>query len=114
MLHGKVEINHQEIGTWTATNMRNRDDGFADYDCTIEYRGMDGYTYAAQWEIWGNHRGNGAIALAARVLGEGMTKAKRVFPVDDAAEHYRDAMAKTTKLSEADQDAIELMLRKVR
>lgn len=84
MLHGTVGINNQEIGTWTATNKGNRSDGFANYDCTIEFRGMDGYTYAARWEIWGQSRTNGAIALAARVLQEGMSRAKRLSPVTDA------------------------------
>lgn len=79
MLHGNVEVNNVVIGEWTATRRHTTTKRqFNTYDCTLWYRGLDGYNYRAEWEIWGIHKGNGAISLAARVLHEGMTKARRV------------------------------------
>jgi hypothetical protein len=83
MLHGDVRINDIVIGEYKATNI-GVTDGHARYDCWISYRGLDGYMYEAKWQIWGVFKGNGAISLASRVLREGMTKAKRVYPNTDA------------------------------
>lgn len=79
MLHGDIRINDVTIGGWTATRRKTTEKSqFRHYDCTLNYRGLDGYQYEAEWEIWGIHKSNGAISLAARVLHEGMTKARRV------------------------------------
>jgi hypothetical protein len=78
MLSGDIKINDTVIGHWTATRKSHKGE-FRDYDCTLEYRGLDGYMYEAKWEIWAVHNRNGAISLAARVLHEGMVKAKRRF-----------------------------------
>jgi len=79
MLHGEIKINDQVIGEWTATNVGTRH-GFAVYACTLTYQGLDGYSYHAEWNVWGQARRNGAVSLAARVLQEGMSHAKRVYP----------------------------------
>lgn len=79
MLQGDIKINDVMIGGWTATRRLSTEKGeFRHYDCTLNYRGLDGYQYEAKWEIWGVHGSNGAISLAARVLQEGMVKARRV------------------------------------
>ena len=82
MLSGNVEMNGIVIGEWTATrrNPDSKPDQFNDYWCTLWYRGLDGYIYEADWEIWAVGHRNGAISLAARVLFEGMNKAKKRIP----------------------------------
>lgn len=80
MLHGDVRINDHLIGEWTATRQRATEKGqFVNYDCTLVYTALDGYTYKAEWVLIGQGRQNGGISLAARVLTEGMGKAKRVY-----------------------------------
>lgn len=77
MLHGDIRVNDVVIGEWTATNKTHKVEQFRAYDCTLWYRGTDGYIYEAAWEIWGHLRGDGAITLGERVLKEGRHRAKR-------------------------------------
>ena len=85
MLHGEIKLNDQLIGEWTAVRKKrfypheHDDEGgpYHRYDCTIEYRDMQGYLMRANFPVW--HRfGDGAMRLASRVIAIGYDKAKRV------------------------------------
>lgn len=78
MLGGTFELNGVRFGYWAATNRTYHIGDYADYDCTLEYRGTDGALYRADWIIYSVYRKNGAISLAARVLQEGIFKAEKV------------------------------------
>lgn len=82
MLHGDIKVNGSLIGQWTAVNKDNTHKQFRRYDCTLWYRGLDGYLYEAEWELWG-HGSPGAIGLAERVLREGKFRAKKRIKLDD-------------------------------
>lgn len=78
MLHGEVKVNGNVIGEWKAVRQTMDANQFNNYNCFIRFQDMQGYTNEARWELIGHGFGNGAISLAARVLREGMTKAKRI------------------------------------
>lgn len=76
MLHGDIKMNGVVIGEWTAAHDGQFQD-FRTYQCTLWYRKTDGHIYEAEWEMWGHHKGDGAVTLAERVLKEGRHKAKK-------------------------------------
>lgn len=77
MLHGEVKVNHTVVGEWRAVRQTMDTNEFNNYDCYIEFRDMKGCLNEARWELIGHAYVNGAMSLAARVIHEGMTRAKR-------------------------------------
>lgn len=69
-LHGSIEINHQLIGYWSAVRRSAKTQQTPDavnvYDCEV-HSSWNGEIYLRRFEV--THRyGDGAVALAARVL----------------------------------------------
>ena len=80
MLSGDIKVNGTLIGEWYATRASHDRRDFNDYECHLKYRDIQGYPCEAHWFMHGQGHVNGAVSLAARVLSEGMAKAKRVKP----------------------------------
>lgn len=80
MLHGDIRVNGILIGEWTAVRQNNTQKDFNDYRCEINFRDVQGYPCHAEWHMTGHRYGDGAVMLAARVLSEGMAKARRTRP----------------------------------
>lgn len=80
MLSGTLELNGIKFGEWTATNTDHRNREYADYWCTLWYRGTDGVVYTADWMIYHVWRHNGAVSLAARILTDGIYRARKRVP----------------------------------
>lgn len=83
MIEGTLDIGGNEIGRWTAARADRYGtmygDTYYNYNCTLDYRGTDGYPYHAEFQVV--HRyGDGAVVLAGKVLFAGQTKLKRVTP----------------------------------
>lgn len=75
MLHGKIEINHVEIGAWSACRA---EPVFTDahwYDCEVQYRNIEGYPKRTEFRIvhWENY---GALVLMSQVISTAITKMK--------------------------------------
>lgn len=73
MLHGDIKVNNQVIGEWQAIRMSADLRDFNDYECRMTYRNMAGYPMEACWMLRQHAANNGAVALTARILMEGMT-----------------------------------------
>lgn len=83
MIEGTLDIGGNEIGRWTAARGERLygeyKDTYYEYNCTLDYRGTDGYPYHAEFPV--PHRyGDGALVLAAKVLIQGHLKKKREVP----------------------------------
>lgn len=75
MLHGKIEINHVEIGSWSAVNVGQVFDGVYNYECVVEYRNNEGYPKRAEFMV--RHvQSMGALALTTMVLRTALSKMK--------------------------------------
>lgn len=79
MLHGKIEVNEVAVGYWEAVNVQDVFTHMGRYDCKLFYRNNEGHPLHAEFEIvhW---TGDGAVALAQRVLAVGMKKLKGYPP----------------------------------
>ena len=80
MLHGEIKVNNIVIGEWKAVRKQQRAQEFNDYECFLYYRDVQGYPCEAHWTLHGHEYNGGAVGLAARVLSEGLSRAKRTRP----------------------------------
>ena len=75
MLHGKIEINHVEVGTWRAVRKETVFNGVHTYDCEVKYRNLQGYPKSAEFQVR-HYEKLGALSLTAMVLTTALRKMK--------------------------------------